>query len=585
MGSVDYARAVFRRWLLLLALITAAACGPPEEPKRTEATAPPSASAAVDARPFTISIVGTNDLHGRVRALPLLGGFVDNLRRARAADGGGVLLVDAGDMFQGTLESNLLEGAPVRDAYAALGYAAVAVGNHEFDFGPAGAHATPQNPGDDPRGALKALAAGAPFPFLVANLHNQASGRPVAWDNVRPSVVVEVAGVKLGIIGIATEDTLHTTIASNVSDLAIAPALDAVLREAKALRGSGARAIIVIAHAGGRCKTFTGSATADLCEDEQEIFRLANALPPGTVDAIVAGHTHAGVAHEVHHIPVIEQFAYGRAFGRIDLTFSGRPATLVEHRLFPPRDLCPGQPKPDFTACDPGAYEGAPVERAANIEAAITTGIATAKDRRAKQVGVTLSAVIEREHDVESPLGNLFADLILEAAPGADVALMNGGGLREDLPAGDLAYGALFEAFPFDNLIATAHIKARDLERLLADHLAKGDGGILSIAGMTVRARCESGSLEIQLVRAGTRKPVRDDEPLLLAASDFMLLGGDSFWGSVTAPAIDIQSDLMRDALERGLARRKALGPADVHDPKRPRLDLATPRPLRCGQD
>lgn len=574
---------MLRRWLSLFALVALIACGPPEGPKHTEPTARPSASAPLDGRPVTISVVGTNDLHGRVLALPLLGGFVDNLRRVRAADGGGVLLVDAGDMFQGTLESNLLEGAPVRDAYAALGYAAVAIGNHEFDFGPAGAPPTPQSPGDDPRGALKALAGGAPFPFLVANLHEKASGRPVAWDNVRASVLVEVAGVKLGIIGITTEDTLQTTIASNVSDLAMAPALDAVLREGKTLRGAGARAVIVLAHAGGRCKTFTNDVTADLCESEQEIFRLAAALPKGAVDAIVAGHTHAGVAHEVHGIPVIEQFAYGRAFGRVDLTFAGAPAKLVERRLFPPRDLCPGQPKPDFAACDPGAYEGAPVKRAAKIEAAIATGVTAAQERRAKPVGVTLAAAVERSHHAESPLGNLFADLILEAAPGADVALMNGGGLREDLPAGDLAYGALFEAFPFDNLIATAHIEAGDFERLLADHLAQGEGGILSIAGMTVRARCKGDTLEVELVRTKSNEPVRDDERLLLAASDFMLLGGDSFWGPLSPPPIDIKSDLMRDALERGLARRKALAPTDVLDPKRPRLDLATPRPLRCG--
>ena len=61
----------------------------------------------------TLSIVGTNDLHGALERLPLFAGFVANLRAARAADGGGVVLVDGGDMFQGTLESNLKEGAPV----------------------------------------------------------------------------------------------------------------------------------------------------------------------------------------------------------------------------------------------------------------------------------------------------------------------------------------------------------------------------------------------------------------------------------------------------------------------------------------
>src|SRR5438445_4755858 len=89
----------------------------------------------------TLSIVGTSDLHGAafsgngLGGLPLLAGYVNNLRAARAADGGAVLLVDSGDTFQGDVESNLSEGALVVDAYNAMGYTAEAVGNHDFDFG------------------------------------------------------------------------------------------------------------------------------------------------------------------------------------------------------------------------------------------------------------------------------------------------------------------------------------------------------------------------------------------------------------------------------------------------------------------
>ena len=89
--------------------------------------------------PVILSIVGTTDLHGRALpgngrgGLALLGGYLGNLRRARAADGGAVLLLDAGDTFPGGIESNLSEGALVVDAYNALGYDALAIGNHEFE--------------------------------------------------------------------------------------------------------------------------------------------------------------------------------------------------------------------------------------------------------------------------------------------------------------------------------------------------------------------------------------------------------------------------------------------------------------------
>ena len=102
--------------------------------------------------------------------LALLDGYIGNLRAARARDGGAVLLLDAGDLFQGTLESNLNEGAIVISAYNAMRYDAAAIGNHEFDFGPVGPATFAESPQDDPLGAIKARATQARFPFLAANI-------------------------------------------------------------------------------------------------------------------------------------------------------------------------------------------------------------------------------------------------------------------------------------------------------------------------------------------------------------------------------------------------------------------------------
>ena len=129
-----------------------------------------------------LSIVGTTDLHGRafpsngLGGVAQLGGYLRNLRAARAADGGGVLLLDAGDTFQGGIESNLSEGGLVVDAYNSLGYDALAIGNHEFEYG---ALDTASSDGDpsDMRGALKMAAARARFPFLAANLIDETTGR------------------------------------------------------------------------------------------------------------------------------------------------------------------------------------------------------------------------------------------------------------------------------------------------------------------------------------------------------------------------------------------------------------------------
>ncbi|MFO0547944.1 MAG: 5'-nucleotidase C-terminal domain-containing protein [Polyangiaceae bacterium] len=590
----------YRRYVARPALFAAllSGCGsdssPPATSGSTTGSAPPSsasASARASASSGTapaaphetvgITVVGTNDLHGRITALPLLGGYLDVIRGARAESGGGVVLVDAGDMFQGTLESNLLEGKPVRDAYAMLGYAAVAIGNHEFDYGPVGPAIVPAQPSDDPRGALKALTKDAPFPFLTANLALKSGGKP-DWTNVAPSMMIANAGVFVGVIGVSTRETLTTTIAPNVADLAVSPLADAVLAEAKSLRSSGASVVLVAAHAGGKCKAFGHDDVTDHCETDSEIWDLARALPEGSVDVIVAGHTHAGVSHVVNGIPIIESYAYGRAFGRVDLVVDKVDKRVVGRELKPPRDLCPGVEKPDFTACQPGDYDGAPVVRRADVASLIAPAVDGARERRAAKVGPTLPDGMPKAFDKESPLGNLFADLMLASVPKADIALMNGGGLREDLPRGELLYGAFFEAFPFDNRIATVKLTVRDLTTVLASHLKRGTGGILSIAGARIVARCKDGALDIQLIPKKGKEPLAPDTMVTVVGSDFMFLGGDAFWGDLPVPAYEISDVLIRDAMERELKSRPSIGVADVFNEKKPRLDLDPKRPMIC---
>ena len=127
------------------------------------------AQSAVPSGPLTLSIVGTNDVHGYVfenrgrGGVSVLGGYVRNLRAARAADGGAVMLLDAGDTYQGGIESDLSEGGLVIDAYNAMGYTAAAIGNHDFEFGDVDVPGKLVNPTVDPRGALKAAAVRARF--------------------------------------------------------------------------------------------------------------------------------------------------------------------------------------------------------------------------------------------------------------------------------------------------------------------------------------------------------------------------------------------------------------------------------------
>ena len=139
------------------------------------------------------------------------------------------MLLDAGDAFQGTLESNLTEGAAVVRAYNALQYDAIAIGNHDFDYGPIGAATGPRAPGDDPRGALKARAAEAHFPFLAANLIDDATGAPPRWRNFGATHMAQVGDIKIGIIGLANVGTALMTLPANFAGLRALPLAPTVI--------------------------------------------------------------------------------------------------------------------------------------------------------------------------------------------------------------------------------------------------------------------------------------------------------------------------------------------------------------------
>jgi 5'-nucleotidase len=576
-----------------LAFVVSAACAP----HRVQ----PAAPSAAPSGELILSVVGTNDLHGGILpqwdgrgGLAVFAGYLKNLRAARSRDGGDVVLIDGGDMFQGTLESNLGEGAAVVRAYNLMGYDAAAIGNHEFDFGPVGEAATPRAPGDDPRGALKARAAEATFPFLAANLIDEGTGKPVAWPNVRPSTIVKHAGVTIGIIGITTYGTLGKTMAANVVGLAMAPLADRVLAEADSLRKAGATVVLVAAHAGAICRRFDDPNDLSACTDE-EIMALANALPAGTVDAIVAGHTHNGMAHIVNGIPIVEAYTKGVAFGRIDLRVDRATGRVLGANVMPPRDICE-KAVAATGRCDAAAvkgktlgpviYEGDVVSPDPAIMATVQPDVARARQWREQKLGVWIPTPIRRAYERESALGNLFADLMLAARPGGDVAITNGGGLRADLPAGDLTFGHLYESTPFDNLFAEIKVTGAGLRSLVDANLGSRSS-ILSIAGFRVKAACEDGKLKVSLFRPDG-KPIADNETFVLVTSDFLATGGDFLFPSAELPPSSIlvdQNMLVRDGMADLLrARGGTLRESDLIDPARPRWVYPGKRPVQCPE-
>ena len=484
---------------------------------------------SLPAHAVPLTVIGTNDVHGRVERAAALSGHLKILRDKNTAQGGGVVLVDAGDMFQGTLESNLEEGRVIVTAMNHLGYHAAAVGNHEFDFGPAGSLPVPKTAADDARGALKARAKEARFPFLVGNILDQATGLPPNWENFRPAVLVNVAEIPVGVIGLSTMDTPKTTIATNFRGLRMRPLIDSIAEYARGLRDKGARVIVVTAHAGGRCSDCNHPADLSSCGQDEEIMAVARGLPRGLVDVIVAGHTHATMAHDVNGIAVVEAWANGRGFSRVDLDVDAGSGSVRVAAIHPPRGLC-GDNKEDadadISACRPADYEGKRVVIDQALLKKIQPALRAASRVRHQKLGVQALDQVRRGYDKESALGNLVADLMRAARPGADVALINGGGIRDDLPPGPLTYGRVFSVFPFDNRFVTLKMSGGELRAVLEANLSAKKGGILHVSGARATVRCAGGHATVVLMRADG-KAIADADPLTVVTSDFLVLGGD----------------------------------------------------------
>jgi 2',3'-cyclic-nucleotide 2'-phosphodiesterase (5'-nucleotidase family) len=566
-----------RRCVPMVGLLIAASCA------RPPAAAPPPDARADRSR--IISVVATTDVHGHLESLPWLSGHVANVRAARQTDGGGVLLVDAGDMWQGTLESNLGEGAAVVRAYNALAYDAVTIGNHEFDFGPVGRKTVPREPGDNPTGNIERRARQARFPFLAANLISKAN---VPWTprNIVPSTMVTVAGVRVGLLGITTFNTPQTTDPRNLVALQVLPLRDVVEREATRLRAAGATVIVVLAHAGGSCDRFTDPDDLSSCRPQGEIFQLARALTPGLVDMIAAGHAHFGIAHRVNGIAVVEAFQVGRAFSRVDLRVDGA-GRVSEARIHPPRPLCNGSTMVDIlpwspTACAPPDYEGRPVRFDARLLTVLRGDIAAARRKREQPLGVDAARAYPHSTRDESPASHFVVDLLRASHPGADIAIYNATGTRADLPPGPITYGNIYALLPFDSVVATGTLRAEAIAEAIVRGVTRGP--IPVVSGVEVDVTCSGGVPHATLLRAG--RPIPSDTPLSVVTSEFLSAGGAGYFPDMEKQ-FTLQLDTpMRESVVAALkGQEDGIRSGDVgsHDPARKRIRVpGGTYPVRC---
>ncbi len=464
----------------------------PTSPAPSNAAAAPRGSSS-GASPATLRIISINDFHGALEPRPdgnqgNRGGAAYvaqaiHSAQKECAERCITVLLDGGDMFQGTAASNLAFGRPVVQFYNAMDFAAGALGNHEFDWG---------------QDSLRARIRELHHAVLGANV-TYADGRAVPW--IRADTIVARDGVRIGIVGVASMLTPRTTKASNVADLRFAPAAPVIDARVRSLRARGATVVIVVAHDGAFCN---GRGAAQTCTGE--IMQMAHGITE-KVDAIISGHTHSLLNTEVNGIPIVQARSNGRAIAVIDVplaaggTVAGRPHAWVRNV------------DSDSLAADPAV-------------AALVRDAAAGVAARVNQSYGELRAPMLRRGE-EYPLGHLIADA-QRAAGQADVAVMNNGGIRADLLAGTVTYGALFEVAPFGNVLYRVTVRG-DALRAYFERMYDGQRAPrVHVSGITLTwDNTKPAGQRLIEARLASGQALDDARDYRLVLSDFMLTGGD----------------------------------------------------------
>ena len=480
------------------AAVTAALAAAPER-----GGGPTGERPAAPTAPF-LRIVATNDFHGALEGRADARGVwrggatavAAAVRRAQreCAPLCETILLDGGDMFQGTPASNLAYGRPVTELYDSLGYAAAALGNHEFDWG---------------QDTLRARMRGARYAILGANVRDSAGG-DVAW--VRDDTLVTRGPFRVGIVGVSTVETARVTQSRNVVGLRFVDPAPIVDAHARALRARGADFVVVVAHAGAYCKGAAGAPPA--CDGE--IVELARRLRE-PVDAIVSGHTHSLVDVVVRDIPIVQARSSGRAVAVLDVRPRGVPtgAPAAASGCAPERGrTCSRAEVRDvFSDSTRGADDIAALVRRALARVAPVVNRPVA----------TIAEPLLRVPHSEYALGNLVADSQREVARG-DIAVMNNGGIRADLRAGPANYGSLFEILPFDNALYRVTASGAAV-RAYFERLLESGAPDAHVSGVRVAYDpARPVGQRITAISVGDA-PLRDDRTYTVVMNSFMATG------------------------------------------------------------
>ena len=436
-------------------------------------------------------------------------------------------LLDAGDIFTGTL-AKLTRGELPFELMITMGYDAMCIGNHEFEYG---------------WWVLRDAMQRAPFPVLAANLYYEGTEIPFT----QPYTILERDGLRLGVIGIFGTDAATALYPPHLAGLEVRDPVAAARSLVAKLR-SDVDLVVLLTHQGKTAPMQTDDeADADVQRDIEADIRLAGAVKG--IDVLIGGHADAGqetpFVHPETGTLICQTYGQGTRLGVLDLTVDVDADEIVAHDgrlLLVDSSALPPQPT---VAAKLAAYRARYPE---------TNDI----------VGRTADR-ITRRYNEESDLGNLFADVLREHGQ-TDIALIHSGGLRADLPAGEVTREDLLDAFPFTDRVFVLEMTGDQIRDVLEQSFTL-ERGVLQVSGLTVRYDLSQPVGQRVVAMKIDGRPVESDSSYSITTLDFLASGADLYGGFTKAKVIVDDGPEFSTLLENRFARDRI-----VASPERGRL-------------
>ncbi|MFC5653213.1 bifunctional 2',3'-cyclic-nucleotide 2'-phosphodiesterase/3'-nucleotidase [Paenibacillus solisilvae] len=468
--------------------------------------------------PVNVQILGINDFHGQLDTTSNFGAgnvggaayLAAYLKQERAANPN-TLLVHAGDSVGASAPVSSLErDKPTLEFLNLLHFDVGTLGNHEFDQGVPALLAQVKGGPDPIKPSI--VHNKSSFPIINANVvsatyaYDQTTVTDSVYKNILPPYTVkEIGGVKVGFIGLATNATpskVSPSALAGVKFIDQAPAVNAAAAELKA---QGVKTIVVLAHDPASVDRTTGLPYGEAVD-------LANAIDD-EVDVIFAGDNHAKVNVTVDNKLIVEAYSYGTAYADVDLAIDPKTGDVIgkQARIVDVKQ----------DGVTPDAEIAALVKHYQDLHPELT-----------QPVGTTDGTVTRMDaYTKESSLGNLIADAMRDAMD-ADFAFMNPGGIRADLPSGDVNFGDLAKIQPFGNALVKMELTGAQIKILLQQQwgAVPSDTKTLQISGLKYTADfSKPKETRVTVLTKSDGTPIEDGTTYTAVVNNFMAAGGDNY--------------------------------------------------------